>query len=121
MLAADRSQAEASVLRGVRLPARAEEAQVDEADAGGKHPLPAQAGPSDGARDRLTDSRQRRAELQHPVMFAPVPLLAPQIVVPILAASCRSVPTAWMWPSGSAQIHTSSQAGGMTAVICPGP
>ena len=87
MLAADRGQAEGAVLRGVLLPSRTEEAQVDEADAGGKHPFPAQAGSGEVTGDRPAYARQRRAELQHPVVLAAVPLFPPQIVVAVLTAA----------------------------------
>jgi hypothetical protein len=85
----DRGQAEGAVLLGVLFAAGAEETQVDQADRGGQDPFPAQAAGVQMAADGLSDGRQGGPEVLDPVVLVLVPVLAPQIVVPVLTASGR--------------------------------
>jgi hypothetical protein len=103
----DRGQAEGPVLLGVLLAARTEETQVDQAYRSRQDPFPGQPPSVQMVTDDLAYRRQDGPELLNPFMLVLVPLLAPQIVVPVLAAPGR----------GSLQIQTSCQAGGITRAL----
>src|SRR5439155_683429 len=82
-------QAEGAVLVRVLFAARPEEPEVDQADRGRENPVPGQAPAVQVTADDLADARQHGAEFPDPVMLVLVPLLAPQVVVPVLAAAGR--------------------------------
>ena len=77
------------MLRGVLLPAWAEEAEVDQADRRREHPFPGEPLTAQVVLDHLADAREHGAELQHPVMLLLVPPIAPKVVVAVLTAVGR--------------------------------
>src|SRR5438067_9290252 len=89
VLAADGGDAEGAVLRRVLLPAGPEEAEIDQPDGGGEHPVPAQSLSGEMTADHLPQTWQDRAELQHAGMLVAVPLNPPQVVIAVLAAPGR--------------------------------
>ena len=89
VVAADGRQAEAPVLGRILLAAGPEETKVDELDRSGQHPIPHQATFPQMPTDHPAQTGKGSAELQHPVLLLPITLLAPGVVVAILAAACR--------------------------------
>ena len=89
MILPDGRQPEGAVLLGVLLPARPEEAEIDQAYGRCEDPVPGQALAFQVTADNLADSRQGDSEPPDPVVLVLVPLLTPQVVVPVLAASGR--------------------------------
>jgi hypothetical protein len=85
----DGGQAEGAVLLRVLLAARPEEPEIDQADRSREDPVPGQAPALQVTADDLADARQRGPEVPDPVVLSLVPLLTPQVVVPVLAASGR--------------------------------
>jgi hypothetical protein len=72
---------------GVPLAADAEQAQVDEADRGGGHPVPAQVPVAQVRHGGLAQRRQSQREPEHVVELLLVPVLAPPVVVAVLGAA----------------------------------
>jgi len=85
----DGGQAEGAVLLRVLLAARPEEPEIDQADRSRENPVPGQAPAFQVTADDLADARQRGPEAPDPVVLGLIPLLTPQVVVPVLAASGR--------------------------------
>ena len=69
---------------GVALAADAEQAQVDEAHRGRRHPVPAQAAPVQVVQGLLAQPGQGQGEPEHVRELLGVPLLAPPVVVAVL-------------------------------------
>ena len=117
MVLPDRGQAEGAVLLGVLLAARAEETQIDQAYRGRQDPFPGQAPGLQMLTDGLAYGRQGAPEVLNPVMLVLVRCRRHRSWYRYCRRPAASVPMAWMWPRGSAQIHTSCQAGGITRAL----
>jgi hypothetical protein len=118
VLPADGSQSVRAVLGRVLVAARTEESQVDQPDGGREHALPGQRrAPAQMTARHGSDLRHRPAEFQRPSNFSRSLSSRQLSWYRYWRRPAASVPTAWLWPSGSGQIHTSSHAGGMTSVL----
>src|SRR5690349_10596085 len=89
VLLPDGGQAEGAVLLRVLLAARPEEPEIDQADRSRENPVPGQAPALHVTADDLADARQHGSEVPDPIVLSLIPLLTPQVVVPVLAASGR--------------------------------
>ena len=113
---AERRQPERAVQPGVLVVADPDQRQLEQADDRREDLLAGQARPAEVAVDLLADRRQRPGERDEPLVlrrFAPGPVSGGG------SGNClrprASRPVAWRWPSGSGQIQTSVQAGGIAS------
>jgi hypothetical protein len=115
VLAAHRGEAERAVVLGVLLAADPEEAEVEQPERAGQHAVAGQAVLGEVLVDLLTRAGQPVGHGENPLVLLGITLLAPRVVVAVLAPPAASVPNAWMCPFGHGQIQTSCQAGGARA------
>ena len=98
---------------GVLLPADAEQAEVDQADRGGGHPvtieMPAAQIPHGGRPQR----GQRAGEAEHVRELLGVALLAPHLVIPVLGPAAAVDAGGLDVTERVGEIQTSFQAGGI--------
>jgi hypothetical protein len=85
VFAEDRRQPERAVVGRVLVAARAEKAEVYKPYGRRKHALPGQFASAQVPLGRRADAGEGAAEFKHPVELLPVLLVAPPVVVPVLA------------------------------------
>ena len=117
VLLADRRQPVAAVVLGVLLAADAEEAEVEEPERRRQHPLARQAVEGQVLGHDGTSCGSRVANCSTRACLA----LSRSSRQAGWYRYCRrpasSVPTAWRWPFGRGQIHTSVHAGGIVKAL----
>ena len=116
VLAAQRREPVGLVLLRVALAADPKEAEVEQSDGAGEHPLAHQSAAGEVGCGALAHLRQRAART------APSRRTSrgrgPRAIAGGRGTACArpaSIPVAWMWPFGCGQIHTSFHAGGMAS------